>query len=132
MEIIYSAIVFGLGYFVGQVACIYQFRKSLKAIAEEAGIDLTSELQKLDIKFQEELKHVFKLETEQINGTLYLYNRETNDFICQGKTIEELANFAKKYKNINYASVIHGDTVYTFMNGEAKEFYEDNNRSILQ
>lgn len=132
MEIIYTAIIFGLGYFVGQVVCFYQFRKSLKAIAEEVGIDLTSELQKIDKKFQEDLKQIFKLETEQINDTLYLYDRETNDFICQGKTIEELANFAKKYKNINYASVIHGSTIYTFMNGEAKEFHEDKNRSLLQ
>lgn len=33
---------------------------------------------------------------EHVNGMLYLYNKETNDFIAQGKSFEELNENAKK------------------------------------
>lgn len=33
---------------------------------------------------------------EHVNGMLYLYNKETNDFIAQGMTFEELNENAKK------------------------------------
>ena len=65
---------------------------------------------------------VYKLETHEENNMLYLYNRDTNSFICQAPTIEELAKLAKDYKNITAASVLHGKKVFMFMDGNAKEY----------
>jgi hypothetical protein len=90
-------------------------------VAEEEGIDLKEEIRKRNDRLT--LRKVFKLEIEKINDMLYLYERETHDFICQANSIEELAVKAKEYKNIIVATVItHDNRVFMFSNGVPKEY----------
>jgi hypothetical protein len=60
------------------------------------------------------------LTVEKANNILYLYEKNTDNFICQGSTLEELATLAQKYKNIKYACVLNGDEVYAFVDGVVK------------
>ena len=93
--------------------------KALSEFLEEKGLDLKNEIEKeIDAKTPK----VYKLETHEENNMLYLFNRDTNSFICQAPTIEELAKLAKDSKNINTASVLHGKKIFTFIDGIAKEF----------
>ena len=48
------------------------------------------------------------------------YERDKDRFICQAKTLEELATLSLKYENVKYAAVLHGDNVVAFVNGEVK------------
>jgi hypothetical protein len=50
-----------------------------------------------------------------------LYDRETNDFICQGNSLEQLAQLSKEYKKIEYASVKHGDYFVAFIEGKVNK-----------
>jgi len=50
-----------------------------------------------------------------------LYDRETNDFICQGKSLQQLAELSRKYKKIEYASVKHGEHFVAFIEGKVTE-----------
>jgi hypothetical protein len=48
-------------------------------------------------KFRE---HVIPSRIEEVNGMIYLYNRETEEFLGQGVTFEELNNSVKaRYPN---------------------------------
>jgi len=60
---------------------------------------------------------------EKNNDILYLYNQETENFICQGKTLDELAYSANKYNNIDKALVLNtaSNNILVFANGK---YYE--------
>jgi hypothetical protein len=58
--------------------------------------------------------------TEVINGSIMLYNRETNNFVCQGRTLEELAQNVKNHKNITRSTVHHAGEHFLFVDGKVK------------
>ena len=51
---------------------------------------------------------------------MFLYDRDANTFVCQGKSIDELAEFSKRYSGIKYAAVIDRSTddVIAFVDGK--------------
>lgn len=112
----YELILLGLGLFIGY------------AIGEFVTVSrisiVFSELRKKGVKLEELAVQkpltVYQLHIEDVNGVLYLYERQKNEFICQGKNIDELADLALKYKNISHAAVLHDQKVYSFVNGKIK------------
>lgn len=54
---------------------------------------------------------------EYQKGNYYLYDRDTNKFMCQAKTLEGLADELSRYKNITLAYV------YVLGEGENKSFW---------
>lgn len=95
----------------------------MKEVAHEQGIDLEKELGIL--KDQEEstgqAEKVHKLSVEQHGELLYLFDKESDNFICQGSSVQELCDLAKKNKNVNLAAVMHGDKVFAFKDGVSTE-----------
>jgi predicted RNase H-like HicB family nuclease len=48
----------------------------------------------------ERFKNIIIMRVEKHDDMLYVYNQHTNEFICQGKTLEEVnENFGIKYPN---------------------------------
>ena len=102
---------FILGMWVMDKIIYYRIRKSLK----EAGV----------IFIEEKPLEVIKLKKyfiENINGLLYLYEHTTNNFIGQGKTLEELAVIAKDKSKV--AGVSYDEEMVWFVDGEVKNQYE--------
>ena len=91
-------------------------------MALKEGVDIDAELEKR--KTEEEAQQIAKLEVEEHNNILYLYHRESRDFVCQGKSLEELATLAKKYKNITHGVVLHNQKVFVFVDGISKEYLQ--------
>lgn len=120
MELLtYLALVY-LGFIIGQAYMTVKFSRVLKEVAKKEGIDLDRELSKIEtVKLANQ---IHALEVEKINDMFYLFDRTNKDFICQGSSIEELAKLSKEYKNINVATVLHGDKVFMFINGASKEY----------
>jgi len=118
--LIYLALVF-LGFTLGQAYMTFKVARLLKKVAEEEGIDLDKEIQIVKNK-NEQVHQIYNLEVERINDMLYLFDKNNRDFVCQGKSVEELAKLAKEYKNIIVATVIHDDKVFMFVNGASKEY----------
>jgi hypothetical protein len=110
-EILILLVVFGIGFYVGESVFAYRIRHLIYKEAKEQGIII-----ELDDK-----PNIAKLFIEKSNDTLYLYDYEENTFLCQAKTIDELASLAQKYRNIKYAVVAHEDDMFTFVNGAVKE-----------
>lgn len=101
-------IFFALGWYSGQKVLLISLAKKLAMLQEIA-----------NDQNQPTKEKVKSLKIEQVESILFLYENESNIFICQGTTVTELAELAKKYKNINYATVTtHTDEILLFMNGE--------------
>lgn len=105
-----------IGYMIGHAATIWKLRGFIKEVAKAEGIDLNEDFT------EKPIVEVHKLEVEEIEKMLYLFDRDTKDFVCQGSTIEELARHAKDYRNIMMATVVHRGKVFMFVNGNSKEF----------
>ena len=115
MEILLLIVGLVIGYLVGEFYCLYRMRHIIMGVAAKEGIYLDEE-----IEDRVKVIEVHKLRIQNINDMLYLYT-DAEDFICQAKTLEELASLSQQYKNIKYAAVIHDDKVFTFINGNVTE-----------
>jgi hypothetical protein len=107
MTLLDIILILALGWVMGEFYTIYKLRKNLRSV----------------IIIQEEVSrpNVFKLETEEVDNTILLYDRDTNDFICQGTSLEQLAQLSREYKKIEYATVKHGDYFVAFIEGKVTE-----------
>ena len=113
-EIIILIFVFCIGFYVGETTFAWRIRHLIFKEAKERGIDIEASI--------DEVKpNIAKLIIEKSNDELYLYDYEKKTFVCQGKTLDELASLAQKYKNIKYAVVAHGDDMLMFVDGVVKE-----------
>ena len=116
IDLIIIAFVFYVGYNIGQMVLSWQLRDLIVKEAKKEGFKIDSEYN--IIEDPDDKPNVFQLFVEKSNDILYLYDRDKNNFICQAKTMEELASLSLKYKNIKYAAVLHGNDVVAFVNGE--------------
>jgi len=123
-------LVLVFGFFIGRIYTYWTVYQALKELADAEGLVLSEELEKIKNKHldDEEPKvkviKVAALQIEAHGDLLYLFERETDKFICQGSTIEELAKLAKDNKNISTASVLYGERIFMFINGISKEHKE--------
>lgn len=119
MEIIILLFVFALGWFLGEIFALLRVSKVLQNLAELHDVDLEKELE--NIKAKEISNHIIKLHIESIDGALFMYEHETNKFICQGNTLDELVEKFQKETNIQFAAVVHDKKVFMIIDGKIKE-----------
>jgi hypothetical protein len=112
LEIIIIGFIFWIGYEVGISVTAYRLRHLIYNEARRTGL-----LKEVGL---EDDPVVEQLYIEKTNDTLYLYNREDKMFLCQAKSIDELATLAKKYNNVKYAAVMIGEEIYAFVDGKVK------------
>jgi len=114
IEILILLVVFGVGFFMGEASLAWRIRDIVYKEAKAQGINIDADL-------TDNKPNVAKLFIEKSNNTMYLYDYEANTFLCQGKSIDELASLAQKYNNIKYAVVADGDDMLMFVDGAVKE-----------
>ena len=114
LEIIILGFVFWIGYEVGLSLTAYRLRHLVYKEAKRVGL-----VKEIDEEL-EETPVVEQLFVEKANDILYLYNREDKTFVCQAKSLDELATLAKKYNNVKYAAVMIGEEIYAFVDGKVK------------
>jgi len=114
LEIIIFVFVFWIGYQVGMSVTAYRLRHLIYKEAKRVGL-----VKEIDPEL-EDTPVVEQLYIEKTNDTLYLYNREDKTFLCQAKSLDDLAMLAKKYNNIKYAAVMIGEEIYAFVDGKVK------------
>jgi hypothetical protein len=62
------------------------------------GRDLEKEIASITEEVKEVMNKVLFMKVEQHDGKMFAYNALTNDFICQGKDMDELnVNFGLRY-----------------------------------
>ena len=114
LEIIILGLVFWVGYEAGIAITAYRLRHLVYKEARRIGL-----VKEIDTEL-EETTIVEQLFVEKTNDILYLYNREGKTFVCQAKTLDELATLANRYNNIKYAAVMIGEEIYAFVDGKVK------------
>lgn len=119
--IIFILVFFALGFFAGETYTLYKLSKLLHKIAKSAGIDLESEIRQIKEEQEDVKPKVPRLIAETHNDMLYLFDKENDTFICQAKTMSELASIAKEQNKIIAAVVLHGNKVFAFHNGLSQE-----------
>jgi hypothetical protein len=108
MDLLFIILVFIAGFIAGEMVLAYKLKNLLEDYIE------------FEREEEEETNQIFKLKTEKINDVLFLYDN-TDNFVCQGATLEELAKLAIQYKNIKYAAVFHNEKMYMFVDGTVKQ-----------
>jgi len=101
-----SAFVFGM--WLMDKIIFYRIRKELEA----AGVSFEDE-EKVEVV------KVKKCFIEKINESLYLYEHTTNNFIGQGKSLDELALLAKDQARV--VGVSYNEEVLWFVDGEVRK-----------
>ena len=99
---------FLIGAWITEKIIFYKIRKAL----EEAGVNFDDEEDKVEV-----IK-VKKCFVENINGLLYLYEHTTNNFIGQGKSLDELAILAKDQARV--VGVSYNEEILWFIDGEVR------------
>ena len=99
---------FLLGAWITDKIIFYKIRKELEA----AGVDFDDEEDKVEV-----IK-VKKCFVENINGSLYLYEHTTNNFIGQAKSLDELAILAKDQARV--VGVSYNEEVLWFVDGKVR------------
>ena len=117
LEILILLVVFGVGFYVGESLFAYRIRHLIYKEAKNRGIIISNP----DFDIEDTKPNIVKLFVEKANDMMYLYEYEANTFVCQAKTIDELALLAQKYNNIKYAVVADGDNMLMFVDGNVKE-----------
>ena len=114
MDIILITFISGLiiGFILGETVLAFKIRKILKNNVE---------LGERIFPVNSTEPQIYKLFIEVQNDTLYLWDKENNEFVCQAKNINDLAKFALEYRKIQYAAVLHGDDCFMFVNGNVKK-----------
>jgi hypothetical protein len=108
-----NIILFVIGFWLGAAYAGYKIRKQIFKIAKDQGIDVSN-------VGEPEIKTVPILQVEKHNDMLYLFENKSNEFMCQGISIEELADKLIKYKQVDVAFVKHGAENFWFVNGKVK------------
>ena len=119
MDFLEIIVILAVGYTLGKVHAYYGFAKLLKNIAEDAGLDLERELTKMSEEDKPDTVRKLKIDTD--SDILYLFDIETDTFICQANCVQDLAKLAKERSQIVYAVVKHGDKFFAFKDGESTE-----------
>ena len=84
--VVVIVITFVLGFKRG-----YEFRQYRES--EEERKNISSAIDKLEKDFFESL---IRVKIEKVDGMLFVYNQDTNEFMAQGKNEDELADILKK------------------------------------
>ena len=118
VDTLFIASIFWLGFTIGKMVMAYRMREIIYDQARKNGIILDEDM--LQDKLKEVEAKTKNLVIEKHDNMLMLYEVNTNTFICQGSSVEELAQLSKAYRNIDYAIVENGDDTLLFVNGYVK------------
>lgn len=123
MDIFYFLLAFSIGWFGGQYYMALQLRKQIAKIAERYGMTLEELVKSFEQVTTIEIKKVPNLVTEYQGNTIYLYNKDTGKFVCQGSSLDELAMLCND--EFQAALVEDKDTNLIFANGKIQNTFNE-------
>lgn len=108
---------FVLGFVVGEAYTLYKIKSVIKRTAEQFNIDVEELIEQEETDQRLRKLNVVKLQIERVGESLLLYEMDTDTFVCQANTVEELAKKCKEYNNIINAIVVDTDKILLFIDG---------------
>jgi hypothetical protein len=108
MDFLLLFLGFVIGWIVGVNLLTYRIKQ---AIIQLDKADMTAEIEKM-------IKEIPVMKTEKVNGFIFLYDKVSSAFMCQGSSLDEVAANLKSVKNINFAQVTHDEQEFWFIDGK--------------
>lgn len=105
-----------MGFQLGSAFEVYTMRKNIKQLADTMSTkDLIDISNNLTSKIA---PNITKLKIEELNNIIYVYDSTSDEFICQGTSIDEAAeNFNKR--NIGCLGLgLHNNNAIFFVDGK--------------
>lgn len=118
MDIFDFLLIFSIGWFGGQWYLARQIRKQITQIAEKYGMTFEEWADSLQEIAKVNVVKIPVLVTEYVGNSIYLYHEKSGKFLCQGNTLEELADTISK--DYNMAVVKDNDKTLFFSDGKVK------------
>jgi len=109
--IILLAIVFQLGWFLGQIFQLIQLRKNIVTSLLELERELVGDSDKPQ-------NDTMQLNVEEIDNVIFIYDKLTDEFICQANSIEEAAEKFNQRKSNVTGSLTHNNNDLLFIDGK--------------
>lgn len=116
MDLLTYLSFFILGFWTAKQIFSFKIKILIKKIAKEHNIAM-DELEE-EPKYKKVVIPI--LTTEPINNDILVYDQK-NNFMCQGKSLDEIAANLLKYKNIKLAIILHANSKFWFVEGKVKE-----------
>jgi len=110
VEIVYTVVIFYLGWILGQTYQILKVRELIKATAEKYQVDLDS------IVTVE--ADVMILSADLEGDTILIYDKTTSDFICQAGNLDTAAELFNHRKPNTVGALVYNDKPTYFVNGK--------------
>lgn len=110
-----------IGWTLGCIYTNFKHLQNLRKMATERGLDLDKMVEATMVQQE---KSITVLTVEKQGEISYLFEKNTNTFICQGYDMDELAKKALEYKNISVALVEDGNNQIWFFEGQVKSKVE--------
>jgi hypothetical protein len=111
-DVLFLMVVFYLGWTFGKAYQIVVIRESLKRLSKHGATTVN------ELIPEESNMDVILLQSEEVNNTILIYDVLTNEFICQGNTLEEAAQkFYERKQNV-VGALVHNDNELVFKNGK--------------
>lgn len=113
-DVLFLIVVFYIGWTFGKAYQMVVIRETLKRLAKHG----TTTVNELMEEKEEEKVDIILLQSEEINNTILIYDVLTNEFICQGSTLEEAAQkFYERKQNV-VGALVHNNNELVFKDGK--------------
>lgn len=119
-EILSIFILVYIGFVLGQAYQIFKIRGIIKRIAKDNALNIEDMLYDPE-EPENSKKEIMVLEAEKINGTLLIYDKLTNEFICQAESIEEAARTFNERKKDVYGLIKYDEIDMMFVGGKIEK-----------
>jgi len=125
MELLDLLLAFSIGWYAGQMYLSWQIKKKMDKVCESLGIDIN----KYNLEDITEIKvnRVPNMFTEYEGNSVYLYNKDNGNFVCQGNTLEDLARTVNK--EYTAAIVFDKEQKIIFHDGKIQPFKDESKTS---
>lgn len=117
-ELLY-AVIFFVGIIVGFRSGISHVRMQLAELIVKLEKDPDA-FNDIVTKIKQRVIEIPILVTECHENVILLYNKGTNKFLCQGKTLEDVAHNLWSHEKVSVAIVEHDDKMLWFVDGEVQ------------
>ena len=113
-DVLFLIVVFYIGWTFGKAYQMVVIRETLKRLAKHG----TTTVNELMEENEEEKMDIILLQSEEVNNTILIYDVLTNEFICQGSTLEEAAQkFYERNQNV-VGALVHNNNELVFKDGK--------------
>lgn len=120
MFYIILAVVLGgvIGYQIHKTIVAWKVRKLLRFLENHLDVKIIEKTSTFNLSKPDKTISLF---TETNDDNIMLYKKGTNQFVCQAKTIEELATNSFIFNKIDVASVDHNKETLFFVDGKVQK-----------